>query len=81
MAHYSVLGINNRNLSTMKIDLNTTVRLSGLIGELKELVAESGIKTRRDVEKMKNAGVTAVLVGEELCKSENIADKFKELFG
>ncbi len=80
-AHYSVLGINNRDLTTMKVDLNTTIRLAELAGKTDGLVAESGIKTRADVEKMKKAGVTAVLVGQVLCESENIADKFKELFG
>lgn len=80
-AHYSVLGINNRDLTTMKVDLNTTIRLSELIGDIKELVAESGIKTKADVEKMKKAGVTAVLVGQVLCESEEIGDKFREIFG
>ena len=80
-AHYSVLGINNRDLTTMKVDLNTTIRLSELIGDIKELVAESGIKTKADVEKMKRAGATAVLVGQVLCESEEIGDKFREIFG
>lgn len=80
-AHYSVLGINNRDLTTMKVDLNTTIRLAELIGDIKELVAESGIKTKADVEKMKKAAVSAVLVGEILCKADNIAEKFSELFG
>lgn len=80
-AHYSVLGINNRDLTTMKVDLNTTIRLAELAGTTKGLVAESGIKTRADVEKIKKAGATAVLVGQVLCESENIADKFREIFG
>jgi len=48
---YSILGINNRDLTTMQVDLNTTGRLAGLLDENTELVAESGIKTRADVEK------------------------------
>ncbi|MGA2915556.1 MAG: indole-3-glycerol phosphate synthase TrpC [Sedimentisphaerales bacterium] len=79
-AHYSVLGINNRDLTTMKVDLNTTVRLAELAGTIDGLVAESGIKTRQDVEKMKKAGVTAVLIGEILCKTPDIAGKFRDLF-
>jgi indole-3-glycerol phosphate synthase len=79
-AHYSVLGINNRNLATMQVDLNTTIRLAELAGDKRGLVAESGIKTREDVEKLKKCGATAILIGETLCKSENIEDKFKELF-
>ncbi len=78
---YSVLGINNRDLATMKVDLNTTSRLAGLLDNKVELVAESGIKTRQDVEKLKAAGVSAVLVGQTLCESGDIAAKFRELFG
>jgi indole-3-glycerol phosphate synthase len=66
---YSILGINNRNLTTMQVDLNTTSRLAGLLDSKNELVAESGIKTRADVEKVKSAGVRAVLVGQVLCES------------
>jgi len=78
---YSVLGINNRNLATMEVDLNTTSRLAELVDNKKELVAESGIKTPSDVAKLKSAGVNAVLVGEVLCRNADIAEKFKELFG
>jgi indole-3-glycerol phosphate synthase len=77
---YSVLGINNRDLTTMKVDLNTTSRLAGLLDNKVELVAESGIKTRQDVEKLKAAGVSAVLIGQTLCESGDIAAKFRELF-
>jgi len=77
---YSVLGINNRDLATMKVDLNTTSRLAGLLDNKVELVAESGIKTRQDVEKLKAAGVSAVLIGQTLCESGDIAAKFSELF-
>jgi len=78
---YSVLGINNRDLATMEVDLNTTSRLAGLLDNKNELVAESGIKTRADVEKLKAVGVKAVLVGQALCESPNIEQKFAELFG
>jgi indole-3-glycerol phosphate synthase len=78
---YSVLGINNRDLDTMEVDLNTTSRLAGLLDNKDELVAESGIKTKADVEKLKAVGVKAVLVGEVLCKSSDIEEKFRELFG
>jgi indole-3-glycerol phosphate synthase len=78
---YSVLGINNRNLATMKIDLGTSRRLAELIDNKKELVAESGIKSRADVEKLKAIGIGAVLVGQVLCESDDIEKKFEELFG
>ena len=78
---YSVLGINNRDLTTMQVDLNTTGRLAELLDNKDELVAESGIKTRADVEKLKSIGVRAVLVGQTLCESRTIEEKFNELFG
>jgi indole-3-glycerol phosphate synthase len=78
---YSVLGINNRDLTTMKVDLGTTARLATLLDEGGELVSESGIKTRADVEKLKSIGVRAVLVGQTLCEQPDIAAKFAELFG
>jgi indole-3-glycerol phosphate synthase len=78
---YSVLGINNRNLTTMEVDLNTTSRLAELLDDKNELVAESGIKTRADVEKLKALGVRAVLIGQVLCESADIEEKFTELFG
>ncbi len=78
---YSILGINNRDLSTMQADLNTTSRLAELFDNKNELVAESGIKSRADVEKLKSVGVRAVLVGQVLCESPDIEKKFTELFG
>ena len=77
---YSVLGINNRDLATMQVDLNTTLRLADLLDNKVDLVAESGIKTRADVEKLKTAGISAVLVGQTLCESSDIKAKFRELF-
>ena len=78
---YSVLGINNRDLTTMQVDLNTTSRLAELLDNKEELVAESGIKTRADVEKLMSVGVRAVLIGQTLCESRTIEEKFTELFG
>ncbi|MBN2138163.1 MAG: indole-3-glycerol phosphate synthase TrpC [Sedimentisphaerales bacterium] len=76
----SVIGINNRDLTTMSVDINTTARLAQLLENTDELVAESGIKTRADVEKLIRIGVRAVLIGQTLCEHEDIAEKFKELF-
>jgi indole-3-glycerol phosphate synthase len=78
---YSVLGINNRNLTTMQVDLNTTSRLTEFIDNKNELVAESGIKTRADINKLKSVGVRAVLIGQTLCENPDIEEKFIELFG
>lgn len=78
---YTVLGINNRDLTTMTVDINTTTRLAELVEDTSELIGESGIKTRADVEKLKKVGVGAVLIGETLCRSGSIEEKFEELFG
>ncbi len=78
---YSVLGINNRDLTTMNVDLRTTARLATLLDENSELVSESGIKTRDDVRRLKSFGVRAVLVGQTLCAHPDIEEKFTELFG
>ncbi len=77
---YSLIGINNRQLQTMEVDVNTCLRLAELVDDKNELVAESGIKTRSDVKKLKLAGVRGVLIGQTLCASDDIEEKFKELF-
>jgi indole-3-glycerol phosphate synthase len=78
---YSVLGINNRDLTTMNVDINNTTRLASLLDNGIPLVAESGIKSRQHVDKLIAAGVSAVLVGQILCESPDIKAKFAELFG
>jgi indole-3-glycerol phosphate synthase len=62
----TLVGINNRNLKTMTTDLDTVLRLREQVPDEVVLVAESGIKTRADVERLEAAGVTAMLVGESL---------------
>jgi indole-3-glycerol phosphate synthase len=78
--NYSVLGINNRDLTTMEVDINNTARLAEFVEDRKELIAESGVKTRQDVEKLIQVGVGGVLIGQTLCESKRIEDKFNELF-
>jgi len=77
----TIIGINNRNLDTFETDLNTTIRLHSLIPEEKIKVSESGIKTRADVQKLEEAGIDAILIGETLMRSNDIHLKIKELFG
>lgn len=77
---YSLLGINNRDLRTFKTDLGTTLRMAELVEDRRVLVSESGIHTRRDVEKLAAAGVGAALVGESLMRSGDIEGKVRELF-
>jgi indole-3-glycerol phosphate synthase len=74
-----IIGINNRNLDTFEVDINTTQRLLPFIPEDKIVVSESGISWREDVKKLESWGVDAVLVGEALVTAKNIAKKMKEL--
>ncbi len=73
-----IIGINNRDLNTFNVDLSTTERLRHLIPPNRVIVAESGIRCRSDVEKLKNLGVDAILIGEALMASSDIAATMKE---
>lgn len=77
----TLLGINNRNLATMTVDIENTAHISSFVDNKNRLVAESGIKTRIDVERLINLEVGGVLIGETLCRNKDIAAKFRELFG
>jgi indole-3-glycerol phosphate synthase len=82
-----LIGVNNRDLKTFKVDLATTERLSSrmLISPAATktlmLVAESGIHTRADVERLRIADASAILVGESLLKGGGITAKVRELIG
>lgn len=76
---YGLLGINNRDLSTFNVDINTTTRLAELAGEAVPIVSESGIKTVEDVRKLRAVGVRAVLVGETLMRSGDVSAVVGEL--
>jgi len=73
------IGINNRELSTFTIDINTTRRLLPLIPRGRIVVSESGIRSRKDIEKLKGWGVNAVLVGEALVTADDVVTKVREL--
>jgi indole-3-glycerol phosphate synthase len=74
-----IIGINNRDLSTFEVNINTTERLRRLIPSDRIVVSESGLKTREDIEKLKELGVNAVLIGEALVSAPDIRNKIKEL--
>jgi len=74
-----ILGINNRDLRTFKIDLETTGRLRPLIPPDRIVVSESGIRDRGDMERLRSWRVNAVLVGETLVTAPDVAAKMKEL--
>ena len=74
-----IIGINNRDLNTFTVDINTTNQLRPLIPQQKIVVAESGIRNRSDVKKLMDWGVNAVLIGEALVTANDILTKMKEL--
>lgn len=76
-----LIGINNRNLATFAVSLTTTERLAAHIPNDRIIVAESGIHTHADVDRVARAGSKAILVGESLMRSGDIAAKVKELLG
>ena len=76
----SIIGINNRNLQTFRVDINVTKELRPLIPPDRIAVSESGIKERADIERLREWGIDAVLIGEALVTADDIATKIKELF-
>ena len=74
-----IVGINNRNLQTFVVDLQTTVRLRPQVAEGVRVVSESGIRTPEDIATVAAAGVDAVLVGESLVTSKNTARAVRRL--
>jgi indole-3-glycerol phosphate synthase len=76
-----LLGINNRNLTTFEVDLETTERLSEQVPDDVILVAESGLKTTADTQRVYDCGCNAILVGESLMRTGDIAAQVKELLG
>jgi indole-3-glycerol phosphate synthase len=77
----TLVGINNRDLHTFKTDLDHTLRMRERVPENCVLVAESGIRTRADVERLESAGVNAILVGETLMASPDIGVAVDALLG
>lgn len=77
----NVIGINNRNLKTFEISLETTKRLANFIPKNTVIISESGIHTFEDIILIESYGADATLIGESLITSGNITQKFKELRG
>lgn len=83
----ALIGVNNRDLKSFAVDLATTERLAGTlfsspsVRQSVVLVAESGIHTRADVDRLKKSGAGAILVGESLVKHGDVQTKVRELIG
>jgi indole-3-glycerol phosphate synthase len=76
-----IIGINNRDLDTLKVDVNTTMELKRHVPGGYVLVSESGIYTRDHVKMLEDGGIDAVLVGESLVTSGDVRGKIRELLG
>jgi indole-3-glycerol phosphate synthase len=77
----TLVGVNNRNLKTMTTDLDHVLKLRDRVPAEVALVAESGIKTRADVERLEAAGISAMLVGESLLKQPDPGSAAAALLG
>ena len=74
-----LIGINNRDLETFKVDLQTSLKLAPKAGKGATLIAESGLSSRRDLEKLRDAGISAFLIGETLLRASDPGKKLREL--
>lgn len=74
-----IIGINNRNLDTLDVNLEITKDLAKFVPRNKLLISESGIRSSQDIENLTPCGINAVLVGTEIMKSENMAKTINEL--
>lgn len=76
-----LIGINNRDLKTFNVDLGTTLELIRGVPEGVTVVSESGIRTREDLLRLREAGVDAVLIGEAFMVEKNVREALARLLG
>lgn len=74
-----IIGVNNRDLRSLQVDINTGLRLIPLIPKGKVVVAESGLSSHDDVKRVGAAGAHAVLIGETFMRAEDIGAKIREV--
>ena len=74
-----LIGINNRNLDTLEIDLKTTETVLEGYEKLRPILSESGIETADDIQYLKKCGADAFLVGSSIMKSDNIEEQVRKL--
>jgi len=74
-----VIGINNRNLADLSVDIQTTFDLLAAIPTGKTVVSESGIRTRQEIEELERVGVDAVLIGETLMRAPDPEEAVRDL--
>lgn len=76
-----IIGINNRNLNNMEVNIENSLRLKSLIPDDRIIISESGIKNKNHVSKLRDAGFDGILVGESIMMAENPENKVRELMG
>ena len=76
-----LIGVNNRNLRTMRTDLETTVELASFVPPDRLLITESGIRTREDVHRLGEVGAQCLLVGESLLRQADVGAAIHALLG
>jgi indole-3-glycerol phosphate synthase len=76
-----LIGINNRNLNTFEVSLDTTLGLVGQLPAERLLISESGIATTDDVQRLRRAKVNAFLVGEAFMRADEPGEALQQLFG
>jgi len=74
-----LIGINNRNLDTLEIDLKTTETVLEGYEKTRPILSESGIETTEDIQYLKKCGADAFLVGSSIMKSDNIEEQVRKL--
>jgi indole-3-glycerol phosphate synthase/phosphoribosylanthranilate isomerase len=77
----TLIGVNNRNLATLKVDLQTSLQLAELSPAGATLVSESGLRTRAEIERLQSAGFRAFLIGESLMRAGSPVAALRELQG
>lgn len=76
-----IIGVNNRNLKDFTVDIHNSIRLRSCAPAGTIFVAESGIRTPEDVETLRQNGVNAVLIGEQLMRAESPKEELNRLRG
>ncbi|HMH43014.1 MAG TPA: hypothetical protein VK557_05990, partial [Pyrinomonadaceae bacterium] len=80
----NIIGVNNRNLATFEVSLSTSIELAVVAPPAAKLISESGIESREDIDRLRDAGYHGFLIGETLMKAANpetLLMEFTELRG
>ena len=79
VAGAKIIGINNRNLDTFKVDIENTFRLAGRMPKQVIIISESGIKTNKDIIRLRKINISAVLIGSSFLEAEDIESKINDI--